>query len=528
MHGRVICGCLAVSVLALAGCGSDNGDAPALTPDQPVTVALPTDINTFNPITAGGSQADNTLFTALYDTLVRQSLDGSGKFEPQLATKWTVSDDSRTFTFDIREGATCADGDALDAAAVAASLRYASDPATPNGYASLIFGPGGVDSITNDDAAQTVTITTKAPWAALMNGLAESAAAIVCPAGLADTQALELAPAGSGPYALERSARGDEYVLKLRTDSVPVLPPGISLDKMPKQLTFRVISNGATTANLLMTDEIQAGSIATSDFKRLRESGRFTEVTGTGLGADAMLYNENSGRPGADIKVRQALNALIDRDKATAAYSAGLGKPIATLITPGMECYSEQDASVAPTQDLAAAERLLTEAGYVREGGIWTKDGRPLTMTLLGGAAQNSGPAYIQSVWQQFGVDTKTVVGQPAQHDALHAGDFDAVVFELNSPTSAPELLVNQLSGPLTQSINFAGVKNADFEAIIAPAAAAHGDERCALWSKGQKALMENADANPIQANVIAWFGRGVTFQASFWYLDSKTLQVVG
>ncbi len=388
--------------------------------------------------------------------------------------------------------------------------------------------PEGVASIAADDAAQTVTVTTKAPWASLLNGFAESAAAIVCPAGLADTRALELRPSGSGPYALERSARGNEYVLRLRADAGRTLPQGIALDKMPQRLTYRVVANGTTTANLLMTDQIQAGSIATPDFRRVRDSGRFTEVTGVGLGADAMLYNESEGHPGADVNVRRALNALIDREEATTAYSVGLGKPITTLITPGMECYAEADGAVAPRHDPALAEQLLREAGYAKEGGAWVKDGKPLTLTLLGGAAQNSGPAFIQSVWKEFGIETRTVVGQPAQHDALHAGNFDAVVFELNSPTSAPELLVNQLSGPLEQSINFAHVRNAEFEAIVEPAAAATGEERCALWSRGQKALIENADANPIQANVIAWFGRGVEFEASFWYLDSKTLQVAG
>jgi ABC-type oligopeptide transport system substrate-binding subunit len=100
------------------------------------------------------------------------------------------------------------------------------------------------------------------------------------------------------------------------------------------------------------------------------------------------------------------------------------------------------------------------------------------------------------------------------------------MTFELNSPSSAPEMLVNQISGPYPGSLNFGRVENPVFEETVpAAAAATNEEERCQLWGTAERSLMEEANASPIQQNSTAYFGNGITFEANYWFVESRTLQ---
>jgi peptide/nickel transport system substrate-binding protein len=69
-------------------------------------------------------------FYALYESLLIDSPDGA--LEPSLAESWEVSEDGRTVTFTLREGAMFHSGRPVDAQAVRKSTRVSRIPRTPH------------------------------------------------------------------------------------------------------------------------------------------------------------------------------------------------------------------------------------------------------------------------------------------------------------------------------------------------------------------------------------------------------------
>ena len=72
------------------------------------------------------------------DSLVFQEADGS--FSPWLAKSWKVSDDGKTYTFELRDDVTFSDGTPFDAAAVKANFDRIVDPATKSAQAASMLG----------------------------------------------------------------------------------------------------------------------------------------------------------------------------------------------------------------------------------------------------------------------------------------------------------------------------------------------------------------------------------------------------
>jgi ABC-type transport system substrate-binding protein len=88
-----------------------------------------------------------------------------------------------------------------------------------------------------------------------------------------------------------------------------------------------------------------------------------------------------------DVRVRQAIGALLDRDRLIAlGTGGGVGgaRDDAQLLAPSQPGYHPTAPKGAPiTRDPALAERLLTSAGYVRDAqGHWTLLGSPLKVTI--------------------------------------------------------------------------------------------------------------------------------------------------
>src|SRR5690606_20510050 len=99
-----------------------------------------------------------------------------------------------------------------------------------------------------------------------------STAFVICPKGLKDLKALATTPQGSGPYKITSLKRGDTY--ELETWDSPALEDP---DSVPAKLTFRVITNDATRANLFETGDTDIAGILGRDSKRLESGHEFIQ-----------------------------------------------------------------------------------------------------------------------------------------------------------------------------------------------------------------------------------------------------------
>ncbi len=528
---------LAAVVLA-ASCGTDTGTTATspTTPDKDkvatgqgqagakpapasVTIIVPKDTDTFDPHTSLGEDGAQQLLPFLYDPMVRRDLEG--KILPGIATKWETTTTSGVFT--IRDGMTCADGAPLDAAAVAKSFEHFSTNKAAKGR-TRVFGVAGAESIVADPAAKTVTIKLKSPNNDMLTGLANSGF-VICPGGVDNPDIMKTTGAGSGPYTLVESKRGEKYVMNLRTDYV-ALPEGTTLADMPKTVTLQVVTEDATAADLVEKNAGFVAGLQSTDVTRLKANAALTLVEGQAYGTNAVVFAQGPGAKMGDVKLRQGIAMLIDSQQGAAAETQNLGIPRRTLFTPNIDCYNADAEGYAPKYDPAAGATFLDEAGYKKGAdGFRTKpDGSALLINVVGDNTQYKAPDYLAKALTDGGFNVKLAVGTRSESIvALLAGNFDVGSFPFTSSTPLPALWLNQIG--TGNGDNYTGVSNPEFDAAANTALAAEGEARCVAWKEAERAVLEQVNVLPLDQPIKYWFGNGVTFNARFYKIDPFSIR---
>ncbi|MCZ8183351.1 MAG: ABC transporter substrate-binding protein [Beijerinckiaceae bacterium] len=294
-----------------------------------------------------------TVFGALFDTLVKR--DAGGCYAPLLATSWTISPDARTFTFRLREGVRFHNGDAFDSAAVKFSLERMARPdmgatlGAPGVYAQYLAGL----NVTCPDA-HTVTVVLAEPMADLFDVLV--AGNMVSPRAIeAAGDDLAARAVGTGPYRLESYIAGEEIRLAAVPGHFdgPVANPSLryvrGATRDQRLALFR--QGAADVANGLETAEQQA----------LRGEAGVTVVDYLAPTAIILMFNAAKG-PGADSRVRRALNLGIDREALVRDVLDGAGQPLHGFVSPVH--FGADPEAPGFRQDRKEARLLLAEAGH--------------------------------------------------------------------------------------------------------------------------------------------------------------------
>ena len=346
--------------LALALCLAAPGHA---TDRQPaLRVAEIWEIATLDPTQDGTLMKEKAMVT---ETLVTGRPDFT--LAPGLATSWRRDSDT-LWTFTLRPGVRFHDGSPLTASAAAATLTTALQRSgTVRSYTKI--------AALNARDDQTLEITTSEPFPALPAALVYASAAIVSPASPKTPDGMIVRPIGTGPFKVTSWQPAAQSFTVERFDGYWGEKPSIPA------ITFRGIPD-PTTRSL----ELQKGSVDFTadvpygDLDTLAAKG-FTVSRNVTARNYVLSFGSLKGTPFADIRVRKALSLAIDRDEIAQYVLFGMGRP---GIAPFPDSMNFADKSIAaPKADLAAARKLLADAGYAPgSGGVMTKDGKPLGFTL--------------------------------------------------------------------------------------------------------------------------------------------------
>jgi peptide/nickel transport system substrate-binding protein len=494
IRGTFLISVLAITALT-AACGSGGTSKGGSGGGNGVfTLALTTDPGALNPYRTTLGTA-RQIFAFGYDTLLNRSPDGgviSG-----LAQKWDSTATSATYT--LRQEITCADGTPLKASDVAADFTYIADPKTLSPWLGLTVPVPYTASA--DDAARTVTITTKQPFGELLLGA--GSLPIVCPGQLSKPQGLDHAFGGTGPYKVSDYVAGDHYTLQARPDYT--WGPGGATTKakgLPQKVSLRFVPNETTAANLLLSKAINAAQVNGPDGARLK-AARLSTVSVPIISGE-FSYNEMPNRPLNDQRVRKALTMALSMDDLVAASTHGTGKRATNLIaeTP-VPCPGDVVTSVMPTGSPDDAARLLDEAGWTGNAQTGrSKNGQPLRLKGIFYAGQPDPAAAMELVgqqWQKLGVklDLTPVTNAVFNQTMYGSGDWDIGYTGLN--VEYPFMLAPFYSGAVPpQGRNSGHVNNAAFEDLVAKATAIPGKASCDLWNEAWKALLSGADIVPL------------------------------
>ncbi|GHF97259.1 ABC transporter substrate-binding protein [Streptomyces hydrogenans] len=473
-----------------------------------VTLAIRTDPGSLSPLGTVDSTA-LMMNRFAYATLVRLAADGSTT--AGAAESWSVRDGRARFV--LRPGLTCEDGSPLTAADVAAGYNHVADPANRSPLLGLAVPANAGARATADESTRTVTVTTSgsAPFLVEMARMLP----LVCRKALTDPSRLSRATAATGAYRLTEAVPGDHYTYVRRTDpagtgSAPADVAG------PEKLVFKVVADESTTANLLLGGQIDAGQVNGPDAERLIAAGVPWKGTRTPTGH--LLFHESAARPTAAQAVRRALVGALDLKRIGSVATGGTGTFATNLgETPPTPCTGDTVTGNVPPHDPAKAAAELTGAGWKKNGGVWEKAGRPLSVTLVHPVI--AGPQVTAAVeltikeWNAFGVKaTAEPVDGSGLLAALSRGDWDVAWSPISVPL--PDQLTRFFDGPPPPAgSNLGSVDNPDYRRLAAEAAARPGRAGCPLWNRADAALIRRTDVTPFADSTVRTFGRGIRFE---------------
>ncbi|WP_239654754.1 ABC transporter substrate-binding protein [Rhodococcus sp. AD45] len=393
-------------------------------------------------IPALGSTGGNEM-AAIYDVLMRYETT-SGTFVPHLAKSLTVSSDRLQWILQLRDGVTFSDGNDVSASEVMWSIdRYTS----ANGLGSQLW-KSNVSSA-EVSGSHSITFTMKQPWTEFPATLASGYGMVVSASSVAGEQ---FTPVGAGPFTIDQFRPNEELRLTSRSDYWDGKP---YLDA----LRFVGLTGDTEKLEALNVNDVQVAFIRSAEaVERARAEGHAGYVETMPLASVAMI-NNRPGRPGADVRVRQAIAHAINLDTFNERVDKGAGLPGSSIFPEWSPLHGEVSGLEYNPE---AAKRLLDEA---------KSDGYDGHLSFLGIAAAKSQTTAlaVQSMLQAVGF-TVTLELENSAGDVTKrinvAHDYDISYSGISLPAAAP---VNKLTSALnsTSNNNYLGYSNPRMDALL-------------------------------------------------------------
>ena len=351
-----------------------------------------------------------------------------------LAEEWSVSDDGKVWTFNLREGVTFHNGDPFTADDVVFTYNRSKDPAKSI-HSRVISNV--TDVVKVDD--HTVKVMLGAPQASFLVKTMERASGramtIVSRGALEAVGPAQygLVPVGTGPFRVTEHQLGQGVVLERNETYFD--PDKPQLDKVtitpipdPEPLAAAIEAGdvdliGGNTPAPELIDRFQANpdlvvdEVSDPGFQALwmnpwREPFRVTDFNKP---VDELMQQNG-------FKVRLALAKALDRDRYIRQAQFGRAIPAYGSVNPAMGFYFDPDLGEDSPQryEPEVAKRLMTEAGFP-DG-----EGFPKLKLLSGPANRRESQVVANILKRNLGieVEVETKDGPVVLEDYLRM-DFD-------------------------------------------------------------------------------------------------------
>jgi ABC-type transport system substrate-binding protein len=243
------------------------------------------------------------------------------------------------------------------------------------------------------------------------------------------------------------------------------------------------------------------------------------------------LWVNTQQAPFDDVRVRRAASLTIDRDKIDEVLYEGA--KISTIypfpLYPGLQKFVDSpavkalEAKYEPRKfDLAESEKLMTEAGFTKNGdGLWEKDGKTINCTINGfeGIHSDIAPVLVEML-KSGGFDASINFGSDAYQN-MADGKPGMYMFghgaSLKDPYAALDLYSSRFAKPVGTSAgnnSFARYKNEEYQKLL--------DIMAPLGSDDPKFEAAAAEAlgiywrDQIDIPIIQWLHR-IPYNNTYW-----------
>lgn len=324
--------------------------------------------------------AESHISRDLYEGLV--SKDPKAEMIPGVAEKWTISDDGLKYTFNLRQNAKWSNGDPVTANDFVYAYQRIMNPATAAEYANILFPIKNAEKVNKGEAKPeelgvkavddyTLEITLEAATPYFLELLTHQTAYPIHKASVEQHGDAFTRPGNlvsNGAFLLEAFTPNDKLVLRKNPNFHDAANVKIDV------VNFIPFEDRSACLRRFEANEVQSCSdIPAEQMDYMREKLGDQVHIAPYLGTYYLPVKGKEGSPLKDVRVRQAISMIIDRDfiakdiwreTMVAGYS---------IVPPGISNYPEpvfldyKDKDVLDRED--DAKKLLAEAG-VTEGSL--------------------------------------------------------------------------------------------------------------------------------------------------------------
>ena len=404
--------------------------------------------------------------------------NAKAEVEPGAAESYTVSDDGKTYTFKLRQGATWSDGSPVTAQDFAFSWQRVTDPATASEYAYMLSPVVNADDITAgkmkpdelgvkaiDDMTFEVTLNAPTPY--FLEMLTHQTTFPVSKANVEKFGADFVKPGNlvsNGAYTLAEFVPNDH----------------VKAVKNPKfydaaNVMIDVVNYIPTEDRSAAMKRFEAGELDTNDdipTEQLADlRAKFGDQIHLGPYLGSYYYSFKIDKaPWDNVKLRHAISMAVDRDYLAEKVWQNTMIPAYSFVPPGIGGYEPRPVDYSEKSQIDRedeAKKILAELGYGPD--------KPLKMEIRYNTSENhkNTAVAIQEQLKPLGIevtllntDTKTHYGHLEQK-----GDFDIAragwIADYKDPANFLDLCKTGAGN------NYSQYTSKEFDDLMAQAAAA-------------------------------------------------------
>ena len=455
---------------------------------------------TLDPAVAG-EMTSHQYIMQLFSGLVR--LDDNLKPASDIAQKWQVSNDGRTYTFYLREDVRFHDGRGVKAQDFKYSWQRACDPDTRSQTAATYLGDiVGVREVIAGKSKEisgvrviddyTLQVTIDAPKSYFLSKLTYPTAFVVDRANMESGGEWWRQPNGTGPFKLKQ---WDENQLLVLQKSELYYGEVAKVNFVVFHLWAGVPMNMYETGEIDVTTDIYSDYID----KVTDRAGPFHQELVIVPELSFFYVGFNCERPPFDdVNIRRAFSQAIDKDKLASLVFRGMVQPAGGILPLGMPGFNKDLSGL--NYDVTEARELIATSRY---GDVSRLPPVTITTSGWGGLLSQGLEAIIQEWRQNLGVEVRVRQLEPQRflyHLKQEKDEMFYIGWVADYPHPQDFLDVLFHSGV---DYNYGGYNNPEIDALLEMAGVEPDyDLSLKLYQQAEQKLIDDAVCLPL------WFGR--------------------
>jgi len=342
-----------------------------------------------------GEMSSHVYITQIFSGLCR--LDSSMKPVGDLAQRWDISSDGKTYTFYLRENACFHNGKNVTAEDFKYSWEHACNPSTQSRTASTYLGDivgakdmlqGKASSISGIAVidAYTLKVTIDAPKAYFLAKMTYPTSFVVDRENIEQNSEWWHKPNGTGPFKLSKWVI-DQFIVLERNENFYREPAKL------QYIEFQLLSG--SSMSLYETGDIDISPVYLYDIDRAKDpNGSFADELKISPQLSLEYIGFNTQKPPFDdLYVRQAFCMAVNKEKIIRITQKDMVTNATGILPPAMPGYNKEIRGYE--FDIEKAKSLIAQSKYGSSASL-----PPVTITQSG--TGNYIPPYLGAIIQDW------------------------------------------------------------------------------------------------------------------------------